>query len=70
MGLLLALYLLALGPINLAYRSTDNPRMKVFIYHAVRIVYWPIDSLTDNSKTAFRIVDWYTDLWLPARENR
>jgi hypothetical protein len=60
---LLMLYPLALGPINLAYRSTNDPRARTFIHDAVRVVYWPVDRLTDRSRTAYDVVGWYVDLW-------
>jgi hypothetical protein len=60
---LFALYPLALGPINLAYRRTNDPDAKTRIHHSVRVVYWPIDRLTERSKTAYDVVAWYVDLW-------
>jgi len=64
---LLLLYPLALGPLNWLYVHSDDSDSKLLIHRVVRVVYFPVDCLTDHSKTAYNVVDWYVSLWMPPR---
>ena len=59
---LVVLYPLSVGPVNWLYQHSEG-EWPHRIHRAARLVYFPIDYLTDHSQTAFDIVAWYVSFW-------